>query len=94
MAVGDSAPRSRSRRQWVRIPPKGRIFSKEGTSAGPWMCVYVYQGLTLGWWKEERRQQGSNPMDVVCCCIRVVSSRKKRREKVGVGGPPPHHRKK
>jgi hypothetical protein len=48
MAVGDSAPRSRSRRQWVRIPPKGRIFSKEGTSAGPWMCVYVYQGLTLG----------------------------------------------
>jgi hypothetical protein len=39
MAVGDSAPRSRSRRQWVRIPPKGRLFSKEGTSAGPWMCV-------------------------------------------------------
>jgi hypothetical protein len=31
-----------------------RIFSKEGTSAGPWMCVYVYQGLTVGWWKEER----------------------------------------
>jgi hypothetical protein len=21
---------------------RGRIFSKEGTSAGPWMCVYVY----------------------------------------------------
>jgi hypothetical protein len=20
---------------------RGRIFSKEGTSAGPWMCVYV-----------------------------------------------------
>jgi hypothetical protein len=33
---------------------RGRIFSKEGTSAGPWMCVYVYQGLTVGWWKEER----------------------------------------
>ncbi|KAJ3629003.1 hypothetical protein MTP99_013430 [Tenebrio molitor] len=33
---------------------RGRIFSKEGTSAGPWMCVYVYQGLTAGWWKEER----------------------------------------
>jgi hypothetical protein len=32
----------------------GRIFSKEGTSAGPWMCVYVYPGLTVGWWKEER----------------------------------------
>jgi hypothetical protein len=30
-----------------------RIFSKEGTSAGPWMCVYVFQGLTVGWWKEE-----------------------------------------
>jgi hypothetical protein len=26
MAVGDSAPRSRSRRQWVRIPPKGEDF--------------------------------------------------------------------
>jgi hypothetical protein len=32
---------------------RGRIFSKEGTSARPWMCVYVYQGLTVGWWKEE-----------------------------------------
>jgi hypothetical protein len=26
MAVGDSAPRSRSRRWWVRIPPKGEDF--------------------------------------------------------------------
>jgi hypothetical protein len=26
MAVGDSAPRSRSRRQWVRISPKGEDF--------------------------------------------------------------------
>jgi hypothetical protein len=33
---------------------RGRIFSKEGTSAGAWMCLYVYQGLTVGWWKEER----------------------------------------
>jgi hypothetical protein len=33
---------------------RGRIFSKGGTSAGPWMCVYVFQGLTVGWWKEER----------------------------------------
>jgi hypothetical protein len=32
---------------------RGRIFSKEGTSAGPWMCVYVISGLTVGWWKEE-----------------------------------------
>jgi hypothetical protein len=23
---------------------RGRIFSKVGTSAGPWMCVYVFQG--------------------------------------------------
>jgi hypothetical protein len=33
---------------------RGRIFSKEGTSAGPWMCVYVSSGLTVGWWKEEK----------------------------------------
>jgi hypothetical protein len=32
---------------------RGRIFSKEGTSAGPWRCVYVSSGLTVGWWKEE-----------------------------------------
>jgi opacity protein-like surface antigen len=33
---------------------RGRVFSKEGTSTGPWMRVYVFQGLTVGWWKEER----------------------------------------
>ncbi|KAJ3621848.1 hypothetical protein MTP99_002400 [Tenebrio molitor] len=33
---------------------RGRIFSKEGTSAGSWMCVYVFQGLMVGWWKEDR----------------------------------------
>jgi hypothetical protein len=33
---------------------RGRIFSKEGTSAGPWMCVHVFQGLTVGWWEEEK----------------------------------------
>jgi hypothetical protein len=74
---------------------RGRIFSKEGTSAGPWMCVFVFQGLTVGWWKEERQpggQQGSNPrpdgsaMDV-CVVFRVVLSRKEKgEEKVGVGG--------
>jgi hypothetical protein len=32
----------------------GEFFSKEGTSAGPWMCMYVFQGLMVGWWKEER----------------------------------------
>ncbi|KAH0820358.1 hypothetical protein GEV33_002433 [Tenebrio molitor] len=63
-----------------------RIFSKEGTSAGPWMCVYVYQGLTVGWWKEERHSSDT-------------TARKMRRERVGVGsrgkypGAPPDHRK-
>jgi hypothetical protein len=78
----------------------GGFFRRKGTSAGPWMCVcvYVYQGLTVGWWKEERHssdttarsagfesQAGWASHDVVCCCIRVVSSRKRRRERVGVG---------
>jgi hypothetical protein len=26
---------------------RGTIFSKEGISTGPWMCVYVFQGLTV-----------------------------------------------
>jgi hypothetical protein len=54
-----------------------RIFSKEGTSAGPWM--------TVGWWKEERHSSHTTarsagfksrpdgpPMDVVLlysCCV-------------------------
>jgi hypothetical protein len=76
---------------------RGRIFSKEGTSAGPWMCVYVFQGLTVGWWKEERHSSDTTarssgfksrpdgpPMDVVCC-IRVVWFRKEKRGG-GVGG--------
>jgi hypothetical protein len=84
---------------------RGRIFSKEGTSAGPWMCVYVFQGLTVGWWKEERHssdttarsagfksQADGPPMDV--CVVQ------KGEERVGVGGrgkypgAPPHIRKK
>jgi hypothetical protein len=74
----------------------GGFFSKEGTSAGPWMCVYVSSGLTVGWWKEERHSS----MDVVCC-IRVVLPRKEKgEERVGVGGQgkypgaPPHIKKK
>jgi hypothetical protein len=77
----------------------GGFFSKEGTSAGPWMCVYVFQGLTVGWWKEERHSSDATarsagpksqarwaPMDV-CAIFRVVMSRKeKREERVGVGG--------
>jgi hypothetical protein len=38
MAVGDSAPRSRG--PGFESHRRGRIFSKEGNSAGPWMCVY------------------------------------------------------
>jgi hypothetical protein len=87
MAVGDSAPRSRPGASGFESHRRGRIFSKEGTSAGPWMCVYVFQGLTVGWWKEERhssdttaRSAGfeSQAMDV-CVCIRVVASRKRRK---------------
>jgi hypothetical protein len=62
---------------------RGRIFSKEGTSAGPWMCVYVSSGLTVGWWKEEstlfrpppRGQHGfesrreGRPRVYKCCCV-------------------------
>jgi hypothetical protein len=63
---------------------RGRIFSKEGISAGPWMCVYVFQGLTVGWWKEEQHSSDTTarsagfksrpdgpPMDVVLysCCV-------------------------
>jgi hypothetical protein len=55
MAVGDSAPRSGSRCiVGSNLTEEGGFFPKEGTSAGPWMCVYVFQGLTVGWWKEER----------------------------------------
>jgi hypothetical protein len=53
MAVGESTPRSRSRASGFESHRRGRIFSKEGTSAGPWMCVYVSSGLTVGWEKEE-----------------------------------------
>jgi hypothetical protein len=78
-----------------------RIFSKEGTSAGPWICVYVFQGLTVGWWKEERhssdhhREVGRVPfksrpdgplMDVVLCSYCVVQ-KVERREEGGRGWP-------
>jgi hypothetical protein len=62
------------------------------------MCVYVYQGLTVRWWKEERHssdttarsagfesQAGWPPMDVVLCAFRVVQKRRGE-ERVGVGG--------
>jgi hypothetical protein len=61
----------------------GGFFQKEGTSAGPWMCVYVSSGLTVGWWKEEstlfrpppRGQHGfesrreGRPWVYKCCCV-------------------------
>jgi hypothetical protein len=101
MAVGDSAPRSRSRpASGFESHRRGRVFSKKGASAGPWMRVYVFQGLTVGWWKEERHSSDTtarsagfksqagwaSPMDV-CAVFRVVLSRKEKgEERVGVGG--------
>jgi hypothetical protein len=74
---------------------RGRIFSKEGTSAGPWMCVCVFQGLTVGWGKEERHssdttarsagfksQAGWASHGCLCCISCCVV----QNERVGVGG--------
>jgi hypothetical protein len=78
---------------------RGRIFSKEGTSAGPWMCVYVYQGLTVGWWKEERHPSDTTARSAGFesqagwashgCCVVCVSCRpeKERRGEGGRGWP-------
>ncbi|KAJ3626587.1 hypothetical protein MTP99_017071 [Tenebrio molitor] len=78
---------------------RGRIFSKEGTSAGPWMCVYVYQGLTVGWWKEERHSSDTTARSAGFeshagwashgCCVVCVSCgpEKERRGKGGRGWP-------
>jgi hypothetical protein len=79
-----------------------RIFSKEGTSAGPWMwCVYVCQGLTVGWWKEERHSSDTTARSAGfesqagwashgCCVLLysccVVHKKEKGEEMVGVGG--------
>jgi hypothetical protein len=75
------------------LTERGRIFSKEGTSAGPWMCVYVFQGLTVGWWKEERHSSDTivrsagfkswpdgPPIDVVLYSCCVVQKGERRRE--------------
>jgi hypothetical protein len=72
---------------------RGRIFSKEGTSAWPWMCVYVFQGLTVGWWKESdtlptttarsagfKSRPNGPPMDVVLCAYCVVQKGERRGE--------------
>jgi hypothetical protein len=70
--------------------------------------MYVYQGLTVGWWKEERhssdtttRSAGFESQAGWACCVcafRVVQERRGE-ERVGVGGrgkypgAPPHHQK-
>jgi hypothetical protein len=66
---------------------RGNFFSKEGTSAGPWMCVCL-SGLTDGRVVESDTlptPQGSNPgrmgLPWMLCCIRVVSSRKEKGER-------------
>jgi hypothetical protein len=79
---------------------RGTIFSKEGTSAGPWMCVYVYQGLTVGRWKEERHSSDTTARSagfesqagwalpwMLCVVVFVLCrpEKKRRRERVGVG---------
>jgi hypothetical protein len=107
MAVGDSVPRSRSRRYWVRISPKREVFSKEGTSAGPWMCLHVFQGLTVGWWKEERHssdttarsagfksQAGWASHGCLCCISCCVIQKGKRRRDGGRGWPGKVHKEK
>jgi hypothetical protein len=73
---------------------RGRIFSKEGTSAGPWMCVYVYQELTVGWWKEERHSSDTTARSAGfesqagwashgCCVVVFVLCRPEKGEERG-----------
>jgi hypothetical protein len=67
---------------------RGRVFSKEGTSAEPWMCVNVFQGLTVGWWKEERHSSDTTARSAgfksqagwACCVVFVLCSPERRRE--------------
>jgi hypothetical protein len=79
---------------------RGRIFSKEGTSAGPWMCVYVFQGLTVGWWKEKRHSSDTTARSAgfksqarwashgcLCCISCCVVLKGKRRREGGRGWP-------
>jgi hypothetical protein len=98
MAVGDSAPRSRSRHVWVRIPPKGEDFF-EGRNLRRAMDVCVCLSGADGRVVEGRATLFRHHREVsrvripgrmglpwmLCGCIRVVSSRKRRRERVGVG---------
>ncbi|KAH0812962.1 hypothetical protein GEV33_009828 [Tenebrio molitor] len=73
----------------------GGFFSKEGTSAGPWMCVYVFQGRTVGWWKEDTtarsagfKSQAGWAYHGCLCCISCCDAQKgKRRREGGRGWP-------
>ncbi|KAH0811188.1 hypothetical protein GEV33_011603 [Tenebrio molitor] len=80
---------------------RGRIFSKEGTSAGPWMCVYVFQGLTVRWWKEERNSSDTTTRSAGFKSRPDGPPRKEKgEERGGVGGrgkypgAPPHQLRK
>jgi hypothetical protein len=79
---------------------RGRIFSNERSFAGPWMCVYVFQGLTVEWWKEERHcsdttarsagfkfQAGWASHGCLCCISCCVVQKRKRRREGGRGWP-------
>jgi hypothetical protein len=78
---------------------RGRIFSKEGTSVGPWICVYVFQGLTVGWWKEERHSSDTTARSAGFksqarwashgCCVVFVLCRKEKRGRRGWPGKVP-----
>jgi hypothetical protein len=61
--------------------------------------MYVFQGLTVGWWKEERHSSDTTARSTgfksqagwasrgCCVCMRVMLSRKEKgEERVGVGG--------
>jgi hypothetical protein len=100
MAVGDSAPRSPSRPgSGFESHRRGRIFSKVGTSAGPWMCVYVFQGhgrvvegraTLFRHHREVSRVQipGRMGLHGCLCCISCCVVQKGKRRRVGGRGWP------
>jgi hypothetical protein len=65
------------------------------------MCVYVYQGLTVGWWQEERHSSDTTARSAGCesqagwaashgCCVLlysccVVQKKEKGEERAGMG---------
>jgi hypothetical protein len=100
MAVGDSAPRSRSRRQWVRISPKGEDFF-QGRNLRRAMDVCVCLSGADGRVMEARATLFRHHRDVsrvqipgrmglpwVCAVFRVVLSRKEKGEERGGRGWP------